>query len=272
MNKIEQKYLPIIELLEEKSFLESIKNEYKGFITALNPLITKPKILFLGINPGPGAFNEKNKSKNIKEIHYPKNLFSDNKISQIDWLKDGNSRGEFKGKTWKSYKWYERNQKVNNVFVKRLIEFLFTYYNINEKSNYTEIEKKINSDIFYYNLYPISTKTTKELNIILKRIVSEQIILNEKKIKNVNDLKNFFRQRTIDLIKELQPEIIICLGNQSFKDLTSKSKKIDSENPLKKYDIQLRKNDFKKYSIYIVSRNGNWEQRIKNLGKHIKVQ
>jgi len=270
MNEIEEKYLPLIELLEEKSFLKTIENEYKGFITALNPLISNPKILFIGINPGPGAYYEKNK-KDEKKI-YPKTLFSDNIINQIDWLKDGNSRGETIKKSWKSYKWYDRNKKVNNVFVKRLVEFLFTYYNINDKSDYDKIENRINSDIFYYNLYPISTKTTEELNFILKKIVSRQISLNGKEIINIKDLKNFFRQRTIDLIQNIKPEIIICLGNQAFKDLTSTDPNINLKDTLKRYDIKFRKNDEKKYPVYIVSRNGNWEEKIKRLGKHLQAQ
>jgi len=275
MNKIEEKYLPLIELLEGKSFLKTVEDEYKGFITALNPLISNPKILFIGINPGPGAFDEKNQNskggeKNINQKIYPKALFSDNKINQIDWLKEGNARGETIKKSWKAYKWYDRNKKVNNVFVKRLVEFFFTYYNINDKSDYDELENKINSDIFYSNLYPISTKTTKELNFILKKIVSRQIRLNEKEVKNIKELKNFFRQRTIDIIKSINPEIIICLGNQAFKDLTSTNQKINPNDTLKRFEIKFRKNDEKEYPVYIVSRNGNWEGKIKTLGKHLQ--
>ncbi|MFT6845264.1 MAG: hypothetical protein ACJAUV_001457 [Flavobacteriales bacterium] len=275
MKKIEKKYFPIIELLEGKLFLESIKNEYKGFITAANPMVLNPKILFIGINPGAGAYDELNSTKKNSDKKtnpkYPKTLFSDNKITQIDWLKDGNSRGECIKKSWKPYKWHDRNKKVNNVFVKRLIEFFFSYYDINNQSDFSEIENKINSEIFYYNVYPIATKSTKELGFILKKIVSKQIILNENQMNTLKNLKNFFRQRAIDLIEHIQPEIIICLGSHAYRDLTNSSQSISLKASIIKYETKFRKNDQKKYPVYIVARNGNWEEKIKNLGTHLKA-
>jgi hypothetical protein len=268
MNEIEEKYLPVIEILEDESFLKTIENEYKGFITASNPLISNPKILFIGINPGDGAYKEINQIEGQNQ-KYPKRLFSNYEIAENDWLKDGNARAD--SKPWKAYKWHDRNKKINNVFPKRLVEFFFAYYNIKKETDYDEIENKINSDIFYYNLYPIATTTTKQLNVILKKIVSRQIKLNEKEIGDIKDLKNYFRQRTIDVIENVQPEIIICLGKQSFKDLTFTNPNIDAKDATKRYDIKFRKNDEKKYPVYVVSRNGNWEERIINLGKHLNA-
>lgn len=267
MNEIEEKYLPIIEMLEDESFLKTIEDEYRGFMTASNSLISKPKVLFIGINPGDGAYKELNQKNG--PIKYPKRLFSDNKTNANDWLKDGNARAKFN--PWKACKWYERNEKVNNVFPKRLVEFFFSYYNINKESNYDEIENKINSEIFYYNLFPIATKTTNELDSILKKIVSKRLTLNGKQIETIDNLKNFFRQRTIDVIENIQPEIIICLGKQSFKVLTWSNQSIDAEDATKRYDMKLRENDEKEYPVYVVSRNGNWEDRIKKLGKHLNA-
>ena len=268
MNSIEEKYLPLLKILEDENFLNTIENEYKGFITALNPLIQNPKILFLGINPGSGAYNEINQKKGIDK-KFPKTMFSNTSLTQIDWLKDGNARGEFIGNFWKPYTWFDRTSKVNNIFVKRLIEFLFAYYNLLDTSDFKEAQNKINSEIFYCNIYPIATETTKELDFILKKLASKKLILNGNKINNKKDLKNFFRQRTIDLIHNIKPEIIICLGNQAFKDLSFKNGQIDSNNPTKEFKIKLRNSNHQEHSVFIISRNGNWEQRIKKLGKHL---
>lgn len=275
MKTIEEKYAPILEILEDNLFLQEIKKEYRGFITALNPFVFNPKILFIGINPGDGAFNEKNPTYNSisqpNEPNYPKILFSNTTISQIDWLKNGNARGEKIGKVWKSYKWHEQDKKVNNVFVKRMTEFLISYYNVNNETIIAEIENKINSEIFYWNVTPISTKTVKELDCILQKIVSKKINVNGKEINTLKDLKNFFRQRTIDLIEYSNPEIIVCLGNQAFKDLTASNNKT-ATNDCELHSIKFRKNNAKTYPVYIVPRNGNWESKIKNLGKKLQGQ
>lgn len=276
MTEIENKYLPINELLEDKIFLESIKSEYRGFITANNPSITKARILFIGINPGDGAFNELNPKYNSEqsrndEIKYPKRLFSNSNYNQIDWLKDGNARGEKIDKTWKAYKWFETDKKINNTFVKRMIEFFITFYGDINKSNYAQIENRINSEIFYWNLYPIATKTTKELDIILKKIVLRNVQVNGKVTTNLNELKNFFRQRTIDLIEKIRPDVIICLGNQAFKDLTNSNPKFDLKNSNLQFNIKFRIESSETYKVYNVSRKGNWEKKIKNLGKKLKA-
>jgi len=275
LKEIENKYLPIIEILEDKIFLESIKSEYKGFITANNPNISNVRVLFIGINPGDGTFKELNPKYNsqkdhIDKVNYPKRLFSNSEHSQIDWLKNGNARGEKINKIWHAYKWFETDKKINNTFVKRMIEFFKSFYEINNNSNFAEIENKINSEIFYWNLYPIATKTTKELDNILKKIVLRRISLNSKNIANKSDLKNFFRQRTIDLIESIQPEVIICLGNQAFKELTNSNVKLHLEDNTKSFDVKFRIKSDKTYKVYNISRKGNWEKKIIKLGQELR--
>ena len=53
--QIENRYLPIIQILENKS---EYKELYRGFMTFQSEINSNPDILFLGINPGDGAFNE----------------------------------------------------------------------------------------------------------------------------------------------------------------------------------------------------------------------
>ncbi|CAN1534971.1 hypothetical protein MCEGE10_01533 [Flavobacteriaceae bacterium] len=148
--------------------------------------------------------------------------------------------------------------------------FFFKYYNLedNENINYDEIETKINSDFFYWNICPIATINTIDLDTILEKISKRNIVINGKEIKTKKDLQNFFRQRTIELVHLLNPELIVCLGTKAFKDLTfntySKSNDVTKLN-----HIKLRVNDEVVYKTFVVSRNGNWESKIKNLGSHL---
>jgi len=264
--KIENKYLPIIHLLGDESFLKDIETTYKGFITCLGNLIEKPKVLFLGINPGPGAYYEINYKR--ENVRYPKSLFSHNSTTQLDWLKDGNARRDKINSI--NHKWYKLNEQVNNSFVKRMIDFIFNYYDLenNKNINYQEIESKINSDFFYWNICPIATTNTTDLDIILEKISKKNIVINGNEIKSKKELQNFFRQRTIELIHLINPELIVCLGTQAYKDLTlntySKSNDVTKLN-----HIKLRIDDKVVYKTFVVSRNGNWERKIKNLGLHL---
>lgn len=271
--QIENRYLPIIQILENKS---EYKELYRGFMTFQSEINSNPDILFLGINPGDGAFNENNNKKSSKEIVFPKRIISDAaylKDLKLDWFKKGVSRGEFIQKKWFAYDWFENKEKINNSFPARMIDLLYSYtakLHPDKKSQRNVIvkiiENEIQNKIVYTNICPIATKSIKDLNGIINKLSKEKGI---EKIIGSNDkaspsaLKNFFRQRTIDFINEINPKVIVLLGHTAYQDLTLfndyKGKKMI------KNQIQLRKNDPTKYKIISFSRQGNWSPLIDNI-------
>lgn len=278
LTQIENRFLPIIQILENKS---EYKELYKGFMTFQSEINSNPDILFLGINPGDGAFNEKNKKNNsLKEIVFPKRIISEAvylKGLKLDWFKKGVSRGESIEKKWFAYDWFENTKKINNSFPARMIDLLYSYtekLHPDKKSQRNVIieilENEIQNKIVYTNICPIATKSIKELNEIINKLSKEKGI---EKIIGSNDkaspsaLKNFFRQRTIDFINEINPKVIVLLGHTAYQDLTLlnnyKGKKVI------KNQIQLRKNDPTKYKIISFSRQGNWSPLINNITKAI---
>ncbi len=257
VKKIEKKYLPIIEIIEQSSNYEKL---YKGFITFQSKLNDNPDILFLGINAGEGAFKE------YKEKNLRRTILNEENVQnlKLDWFKVGNCRGEMLVNKWNAYQWHETTKKINNSFPARMVDLLLL---LTKKSNHNgeldkqkiieTVENEVHEKIIFTNLYPIATKTTAELNKILSMLVTETELLKDLSIEpNIKSLKNFFRQRTIDFINELNPKIIVCLGHTSYNELTLKTnhkgKKIITD------EIMFRKNDIKSYKIVSFSRRGNW--------------
>lgn len=278
LTQIENRYLPIIKILENKS---EYKGLYKGFMTFQSEINSNPEILFLGINPGDGAFNEKNNiNKSSKEIVFPKRIISDVtylKDLKLDWFKKGVSRGEFIEKKWLAYDWFENKNKINNSFPARMIDLLFSYtekLHPDKKSQRDVIikiiENEIQNKIVYANICPIATKSIKELNEIINKLSKEEgieKIIGSNGVATPNILKNFFRQRTIDFINEINPKVVVLLGHTAYQNLTLlndyKGKKVIKKR------IQLRKNDSIKYKIISFSRQGNWSTLIDDITKEI---
>lgn len=248
--KIENKFLPLKEYLENYS-------DYKGMINIQSKISFQPSILFLGINPGEGAFNELNQNQekiNLGEIRFPNRLLSNEKYFKsldLDWFKENNA---------KYGKWFEKG-KTKNTFPKQMIDIL---YNISENSLGRKINLAVDEDkklfvdeiankIVYTNICPIATKSTKELKIIYRKLAKEPDLKNYWN----GTVQNFFRQRTIDLILELQPKLIVCVGSSVYKDLflkdTSKKEKVFSSS-----EIIKRKDNQYKIEVVTFSRKGTW--------------
>lgn len=250
---IEEKYNPIIEILEEKKIEKFLKyrNLYKGIISIQSKISYQPEILFIGINPGEGAFVQKN-YKEGNTFYFPKELLNKKIKLDLDWFKDNNARHG---------KWFDENAKTKNSFPKQMIEILLNFSEkklgkrINLKSE-EEINLFINqvaNKIVYTNICPIATKSTKELKSIYKKLSKEEILKNHWN----GTVQNFFRQRTIDLILELQPKHIVCVGSSVYKDLflkdTSKKDKV-----FLSFEVIKRKDNQHKFEVVTFSRKGAW--------------
>ena len=251
---IEKKFSPIIEILEEKKSENNLKYRdfYKGIISIQSKISFQPEILFLGINPGEGAFVQKN-HKEGNTFYFPTELFNEN--TGLDWFKDNNARHG---------KWFDENAKTKNSFPKQMIEILlnFSEKKLEKKMNLKNEEERnlfineIANKIVYTNICPIATKSTKELKSIYKKLSKEEILKNHWN----GTVQNFFRQRTIDLILELQPKLIVCVGSSVYKDLflkdTSKKDKVFLSS-----EIIKRKDNEHKFEILTFSRKGAWNIR-----------
>ena len=267
---IEKKIFPILNFLENNKINNEYNSIYKGFITQFGPIVYNPEILFIGINPGDGAFTEYHRRGiNIT----PVKVFSPEENVEFDWFKDGNARRANK-KDWKAYKWFERNKSINNKFVANMIDLLYLVAEENCSISNSENEKpdwhkNFGQRIMFTNLYPIATENTNDLNSILNNLSKKKELSkyweeargNDKKI-NSWVVKKYFIYRIYELIKLTEPKIIVCLGLSSYNDFTcsSSSEKI-IVNTEKKYGVDC--------PIIGFSRHWGWSSLIPEIAKEI---
>lgn len=265
-HKIEKELYPIKDFLEENRHSDKYKALYKGFITIQSPLIFKPDILFLGINPGEGAFIE---NRNNKIEASPIRVFDSEINIELDWYKDGNARGYSKNKKWHSHKWYETKERINNRFVVNMIDVLYKVAllkfpdNISENNEEPFWHKGFGQNIMFTNLYPVATKDTNGLNSIFRYFAKEPKIFSHfgftKPVKKWDIQRNFIR-KIEETVKLVEPKVIVCIGTQAFNDFTftttKKNKKVFKGN----------KGDF---PVIGFSRSGNWSNLTSDIANYI---
>ncbi len=264
--EIEKELYPIKDFLEENKHIDEYQTLYKGFITMQSPLLFNPEILFLGINPGQGAFNE-NKNLGIDETI---RIFEPDKQVRLDWYKKGNARCQKKNGKWvKGYEWFERNQGINNQFVANMIELLYEVAKLkfpdenvvpNTLPSWFET---FGQNIMFTNLYPVATKDTEDLNKIFRYFSKEEEIFTHfgfsKPVKKWDIQRGFIRniEKTVKLV---EPKVIVCMGTQAFNDFTytttKKNKKVFTG----------KKGDF---PVIGFNRSGNWSNLITDIATAI---
>ena len=267
--EIESKLLPIKDFFEENKNISKYQSIYKGFITQLSPIIYQPEILFIGINPGQGAFIE-NCNNGIKEP--PVIMLNPNKNIELDWFKDGNARAN--KKNWKAFKWYERDKCINNIFVAKVIDLLYFIAEERYSENKTDNNQipvwyeNFGQKIMFTNLYPIATKNLNDLKSILNSLSQEtelkqywqEALRNEKRIDNWI-VRKYFIKRIYEIVNLTSPKIIVCLGMTSYNDFTFSSSR-------KKIKINTERKNVN-CPIIGFSRNGNWSNLIPEIAKEI---
>lgn len=270
--EIESKLLPIKDFFEENKNNSKYHSKYKGFITQLSPIIYQPDILFIGINPGQGAFKEINpKGTEIT----PVTMFNPDKQIELDWFKDGNARANKKNlKKYKPFKWYERDKSINNIFVANMIDLLYCIAKERYSENKTDNNQMPNwyenfgQKIMFTNLYPIATKNLNDLKSILNSLSREmelkqywqEALRNEKRIDNWI-VRKYFIKRIYEIVKLTLPKIIVCLGMTSYNDFTFSSSR-------KKIKINTERKNVN-CPIIGFSRKGNWSNLIPEIAKEI---
>lgn len=277
IQNIEKKYLPIKKIIENSN---EYKDLYKGIISIQSKIVDNPDILFLGINPGEGAYLEMNPKPDKYKVKYPEKLILNNDYLsniELDWLKKGVSRGEKIKGDWFAYEWYERTENVNNSFPSKMIDLLYFLgeskigkdIDIKSEQFTQELNEKIINKIVYTNVNPISTKSTVELEKIITLLSKEKNLKNHWSYSKQNKItksivKNFFRQRTFDLINILKPKVIVCLGNTVYSELTYRKAGNKSKVFTSKYNIKDHE-----YDMVTFSRSGTWSSLLKEISIQI---
>jgi len=275
--EIEKELYPIKDFLEHNKNNSKYKSKYKGFITQLGPVIYQPDILFIGINPGQGAFIE-NFKNGIKEP--PVKMFNPNQNIELDWFKDGNARADKNKKVFKAFKWYEKNKRINNIFVAKMIDLLYSIaeerYSENTDNNQEpNWYKSFGQKIMVTNLYPIATKNTKDLMAIFDSLSQEKELKNywikslgNKKRINNWIVRKYFIKRVYEIVNLTLPKIIVCIGMTSYNDFTFSPPRKKNKTNNEKIKINT---EIKNVNCPIIgfSRKGNWSKLIPEIAKEI---
>jgi hypothetical protein len=283
--KIENKFQPIVEVLDQKKNDHNYLKRYKGITTIKSPLVYKPKVLFIGINEGQGRYKELNNG-NSNEIKYPKRMLgegNDNSCFKTNnWFEKNNAFGGWNNeKDWIKYNWYQTDKKVNNIFTANSIDLLcrlaeLIYPEEHKKSPITTNKEPfwfedINKSIMVTNLYPISTENTGDLNKICTYLSKEPSLkefwAKEFPNKKINSwlVRIFFIRRVNELIALINPQVIVCMGTTTFKDFTYGKMKV---NKKKIFETNHTISD-KEYPVIGFSRSGNWSHLMPKLAELI---
>ena len=109
--------------------------DWKGVITVNGPVIYQPEILFMGINPGPGLYNETNYRNNDNKVPFriltgDSNLYRDESaypLSRLVYRSDGKTIALdwfTKSNYCEGSSWYELKIKRGNGFVENMLKII----------------------------------------------------------------------------------------------------------------------------------------------------
>lgn len=277
----ENRIVPIKDFLENKKDTSGYKGLYKGIITLNSPLVFKPEILFIGINAGAGAYNIKNPTRN----ETPLRMVGEDEmcLKELNLYEKGNARGYFKNKKeWVPYEWYQRNQRVNNTFPKNMIDLLYDIAKLKFTDDY-KAEKYDNKKlpfwyenfgqkIMYTNLYPIATTNTADLKKIHEKLAGEEELQkyweeSSGKDTSINEwvVRKYFISRAYELVKLVQPKVIVLMGKSAYNDFVDSNFKGIIHSGKKQIDDKL-------VPLVGFSRRGQWSGHIPEIAKeNVKI-
>jgi len=279
--EIEKKIHPFVKYLENKKNSKPYCDIYKGIITMNSPVIMNPEILFIGVNAGPGAYNELN-NNGINENKTPLRMLGENEMcfNELNWYEKGTARGGKVGKKWVQYNWYDRDKKVNNVFTTRMIDMLYVIGKLKYPNEYAKHKYENGVMPFWYeslgkrimatNLYPISTKNYKDLKRIHELLIKETELIdfwrpNSIASGKVNEwrIRLYFIKLIEEVIDLVKPKLIVCLGKMAFHDFTF------TRSTKGKIVTKIRTVKGRDYKVIGFSRRGNWSGLIEGVAKEI---
>lgn len=268
--EIESIYYPWLDMLQ-KSVDESGKSmvfkSYKGFQTLQGRLVKKPLVLFIGLNPGPGRYNENEQVP--KPLKGPRSkLFCYNPYALSK-----------KGYWWadsKSYK--ERNTyvrkfvKLMNLLAEKLelnnLEICGVKGN-NEVSNGWLWSELIQNLVMCTNLFPFSTTNESDLKKLLREMTDSPNAPDHRyKGKNLWEFENsVFVKPMKQLIQLVEPRVVVCLSKKVFHNLTGDGNKTEANSN----GLLLSKKDKGPIFIGIHRRHGWWVKENEGLPELAKL-
>lgn len=245
-------YKPFLDILcnPEKQKIYRNKYQYKGFELSPSPIIFQPKILFLGYNPAGGRDWKILQSKEYKplEPHLEE-------CEPTFFRRNSARNGE----------WYELNKQVKSSFPRKMVDLLYNLaaliYPERNNERYTNQKPFWAKDLYdgpmslmFLNLYPIATPSGKDLIKLCNKLRKENNVPEEWKA-NEWEVRKYMIRIMYKIVKLLHPQLIVCLGSQTFHDYTYTTREKHSLNEILVYSSQ----------IIGFSRKGAWENNLDNI-------
>lgn len=250
--ELQKEFTPFKDFLIENQFKELYK-DFRGFDASPSKLIFQPKVLFLGYNP--------TGSKDWQLLEHHPHLplephLNEERLMFFQW-----------NSARKGADWFQLDKQPNNSLPRQIVDLLYNLVSLchpernNEKGTNKEPywSKEFENQMMFLNLYPIATKDGKTMVSLFKKICKEDSFT--KKFKNEWQLRMFFIGIMHRMIKLIDPNLIICMGAQTFHDYTYSIRQKHSIKEIftsPKYD-----------NIIGFSRKGSWEGNIPNLAQEI---
>ena len=250
---LQKEYRPIMDMLTEKQYDYP---EYLGFDAAPSKLIIQPKVLFLGYNPAGGKDWWRFDPKHKPHLFLWPHLNED----RLMFFRRNAAR--------KDGEWFETNKKENNPFPRRIVKLLYDLADLvySDRSNEygTNQEpfwaKEFENVMMYLNLYPIGTKDEKTMISLFRKICKENNTLAHCE-QGEWHLRLFYIGIMHQMIKLINPKLIVCMGSQTFFDYTYSQHYEHSIDDILK--------DSRYDNLIGFSRKGSWDRNSQNIAKAI---
>lgn len=235
-------------------YSEGRYQEWKGFVTVDGPIIERPAILFVGINPGPGLYEKVNYKQENKRIPFrildagkhgneslPDSMSI--KFESLSLRKDGQTIALdwFIRDNFKSGSWYDGKPK--NSFPWNMIKILCKVAELRYGEKFQPgarpkwyDSEEFGKNIMHLNVSPIATKSIGELNKILK-------LLNQAPGIDIRDM----------VVNDIQPKVIVFEGKQAYDMFIGENKKNELTG-------KIISGDYKGVPFIAFSRNWGWHQ------------
>lgn len=195
--------------------------DWKGVITVNGPVIYQPEILFMGINPGPGLYNETNYRNNDNKVPFriltgDSNLYRDESaypLSRLVYRSDGKTIALdwfTKSNYCEGSSWYELKIKRGNGFVENMLKIICKVAFGLGKGEFVKGEKPewydtFGKDIMFMNVCPLATDNLNQLSRLKKEL-------------GINEWKDIVKPVRTLVRDNIKPKIIVFAGISAYNN------------------------------------------------------